>query len=292
MKRQKAFTLIELLVVIAIIALLLSIITPALRKAKEQARLVVCGSNQRQIVQGTLVYQADNDQSLPPAISGKQTSQFRGQVTTDPVDVAHWHRPTALSYGSTNPMALNGGHHGRYMLPYLDFVDVYNCPSAPIDPEMEVESSEGKYTYQKGYQEILPVPDCTYTLLWNYQGFDTDKSPTRFIGPGSKKRTAAGLLITDTVFYSNNIGNYGIYPGNNMLAMTHPFDGASKEAADFPGKRIYHLLKGPKPASPEELPKVKLNAGYVDGHVERFDSRETVNCKNAVVDLYLPRKFK
>jgi len=45
---KKAFTLIELLVVIAIIALLLAILTPALRSAKSQARAIVCRSNLNQ----------------------------------------------------------------------------------------------------------------------------------------------------------------------------------------------------------------------------------------------------
>ena len=56
--RRRGFTLIELLVVIAIIAVLMGILMPSLRRAKEQARKVACRSNMRQIAVAISMYQA------------------------------------------------------------------------------------------------------------------------------------------------------------------------------------------------------------------------------------------
>jgi len=94
--RHSAFTLIELLVVVAIISILAAMLLPALQRAKEQGRRAACLSNQRQLVQGVLLYTLDSDGRLPPNWNG-QNAQLTHQVRKNPwdgspeVDTNGWH---------------------------------------------------------------------------------------------------------------------------------------------------------------------------------------------------------
>lgn len=85
--RAKAFTLIELLIVISIIALLLAIVVPVLKKAKQKAQILICCSNLSGIGKAIYAYAADHKDMIPfgPVANPMMPSDFytgTGNVTS------------------------------------------------------------------------------------------------------------------------------------------------------------------------------------------------------------------
>lgn len=281
--KKTGFTLIELLVVIAIIALLMAITVAAVRKAKEKAQVVICSSNMRQVVYGLVAYTNDHEGHLPPSVSH--------------VNGGGYHRPTELNWDISTNSPVGGivtpnKYIYRYLGSYLPEVSVYNCTMAPIrkdsawPPETSGKAALG--TYEEFYRDGTYAPlHATYTFLWNYQGYNhdvsiaVDKTNKHFEGP-SRMSSSNKLVIQDTFKYLT--GNSNILwetPGYSWYS-SHRFK-------DFERAKPYYVRQD---TSESERPSCKLNAGYLDGHVDRFNSEDAVRVKNYGAVNFLSPKFR
>ena len=273
---KKAFTLIELLVVISIIAILMSIMMPALNKARHQARMVVCSSNQKQLIYGLTTYKSDNNW-YPPSIAGKRAGSNMFESN------GFWTRPAVLNYHPDNAVqgandGLAGGRLGRFMFPYIQEAGVYNCPIAKID--MDQEYWNGR-TYQELYKDGLVSIGCSYNLLQNYEGF-SDRRPgntRQFIGPSRKSDTK--LLVSDVLMWNDQAAGMGF-----SWISTHQMRNSSRNKQS-PWYTLYDQS--------ETVPSVEINAGYTDGSVSRTSSdlmiRQSTNLFPQL-GIYLPERIR
>jgi prepilin-type N-terminal cleavage/methylation domain-containing protein/prepilin-type processing-associated H-X9-DG protein len=103
---MKRFTLIELLVVVSIIAILASLLLPALSNARRQARLVMCLNNQRQVLVGIMTYTDSYDGHLPGPTSTH--NMIRGSA----LHVMYgWDTPETEQRKTLGPAVLSGDIH-------------------------------------------------------------------------------------------------------------------------------------------------------------------------------------
>ena len=145
--KRKGFTLIELLVVIAIIALLMSILMPALSRVNEMAKRVVCASNVGGIVKAMATYsQTDETGRFPRA------GLMRGPW--GPVDPGAWMVGTpADAFGSSAPVTAS-----LYLLANQDFIT-----TKQVICKSDTEATEWELTKEPGY-----VQGLDYWKVWDF----------------------------------------------------------------------------------------------------------------------------
>jgi prepilin-type N-terminal cleavage/methylation domain-containing protein/prepilin-type processing-associated H-X9-DG protein len=151
--QEHAFTLIELLVVIAIIAILASMLLPALSRAKDKAKSGSCLSNTRQLQVCWHMYALDYNDNMPPNAIDDSHAWIDGSGNNLAYDLP----------GATNLLTIQRG----LLFPYNSQVRIYVCPGqnrVMID----------------GKLRILPLPPArSYSISgqmdggsWNGHGVD------------------------------------------------------------------------------------------------------------------------
>jgi len=248
---KSRFTLVELLVVIAIIAILASLLLPALSRARSAAERVACASNLRQVAVVLTMYAGDNDGYYPNYDPGVQENN-----------------PSGLAQGMPGILEEYVGHPG-----------VFYCPTSWF----KAKSNWTAETATIGYSNFWARWEWAWTVY--YGGGASNEWRDKQMARCSLRHTRLGgggrftfseanepwlftpslrLLANDAVFYRNMGGGQARY-----LAFNHRLGGYARMDYPVPGfDVITEVLR---------LNVEGQNHLYEDGRVLWFDSRANVN---------------
>ena len=193
--RQGGFTLVELLVVIGIIAVLISLLLPALTKARGQAMSINCQSNLRQIYNGVVMYANDYKGALVP--NGARFYLYGQGPGSDPYTYRTWDYYIAAGHylgGRTLPRTAPAG------FPDLtDSVDptvgaqIMACP-AYLNPTQQIPYIGECYGYGGWIRD--PWYWGTNGYVWKLKGGSLSWTGFPHYWPTQAERN---ILLTDSI---------------------------------------------------------------------------------------------
>lgn len=150
---RRAFTLIELLVVIAIIALLIGILLPGLKQAREAARSLVCSSMTRTLSQAQLIYAGSNKDYIASLYTtGADAEYYRGAnllgstTPTTPTTMWDWISPVLGDTAGFSPSRAQRT---------WDILNRYSCASAKFLNNEIYPTGGGGFSDSDEFETIL-----------------------------------------------------------------------------------------------------------------------------------------
>ncbi len=228
-RKAEAFTLIELLVVIAIIAVLASMLVPALANAKEKARQVKCLSNTKQIITAWVTYAGDNKEVVPNPGNSRfeQHSWVGGWLdfnggNTDNTNIWQLVDPEVSALG-----------------PYVSNPNIYKCPS-------------DRSSVTIGGRRHDRVRSYGMSQAFSAIG-DPDRSGSGFWLPKSKYR-----LFHKTTDFNN--------PGPAMLWVIMDEHPSSINAGGFANQMVESVVRTRIIDYPASYHNGAANVAFADGH--------------------------
>jgi type II secretory pathway pseudopilin PulG len=285
--------MLEVLVSLAIIAMLVAVMMPVLRKARQRTVAIQCMDNQRQIVTAVSAFASDNDGRYPESVATIGLLQEHW----------NWQEPTML----TAYRPLSPDRHrsmSAYLHSYIRDTSTISCPSAPRKYRFLQQAWDAGDDWDN---PDTPSPQDsvmgTYCFYWNYIGFLEGKaepfkgSQSISCGPGRSK-----LLVSD-YFGFGHWRNKLIYGDYKAYGCSERFEAASVTPGTNVSSAFWSRLADKTDINLRSL-NIELHAAYIDGHVERFSPSQTIIMKVSQTpdgsvpypddpgpgDFYLPEK--
>jgi len=228
MRRTKGFTLVELLVVIGIIALLVSILMPALGRARELAKRIQCASQLNGIGKAIMMYQNEYRDANPKAWRSNRNNAWGfGGNGSDTEYNAPEGLNTNTSWCNKNP---DPPYHSRnrqsagsclYLLVKHEDVDpkMFVCPSAPEDRVMGLDEAI-QYALDAGLPDIELWEDLNDFGFSNHLSFSYNDPWNRALDSSA---SASLVLAADkSPAYDYDDDTYGFLknPGSKVMPKT------------------------------------------------------------------------
>jgi len=257
------FTLVELLVVIGVLSLLLGVLVPALNQARRAARCVVGGQRQREIVLAASLYAADHQGRYPESVA---TAAMLGRTW-------RWQEPRMMKACQPRAAGYQASMAG-YLRSYLPKAAVLSCPSNPA-PYQYLEdcwrAGDAWDNPQTGFTDDSVLG--SYCFYWNYVGYLSEQDRP-FRGP----QIDAGGVGCSRMLTSDYFGfNHWRSPDAFGSCERFPHADVTTETYEAPTYWVHAPEGPPDPENPPDRAAVrlKLQAGFIDGHVETYRPSDT-----------------